>query len=400
MQRRLGRAWSAAAVALPLAISAAVYASLLHGYFYADDFYNFARIADRGCARFAVEPMAGHVLLARNLVMCVHYGLFRLDASGYFAVVLATHLLNVWLLFLVIRRLTARRDAACIGATLWGASPLHAEALGWYAVYGHVLSALALLGALALALPQNGGDDRHPSAGIATLCGILLLLGATCFGTGLAIAVTVPIAIILIAPAARRGRVRDALLVTSLATPMLYLGLRALARWTGESTWLNDVALTNAAGQLGAVPLILIGLVRHALLGIVAGAWASRMPGAEALSWALLHGRRARDGDGARPGRRCDPALHRRHGPGRRRHLRGDRAGPRQLQRAAGRAGRDGNGAAVPLRRLGRADHVSGDGLRRAGAPAMGSMDRSGARRRDPGRCLGPVSPSSRHRPP
>ena len=199
--------------------------------------------------------MAGHVLLARNLVMCVHYGLFRLDASGYFAVVLATHLLNVWLLFLVIRRLTGRRDAACIGATLWGASPLHAEGPGL--VCG-LRPRSQRAGATRRARPrpaaERNGDDRQPSAGIAALCGILLLLGATCFGTGLAIAVTVPIAIILIAPAARRGRVRNALLVTSLATPMLYLGLRALARWTGESTWLNDVALTNAAGQLGAVP--------------------------------------------------------------------------------------------------------------------------------------------------
>jgi hypothetical protein len=190
--RRWGRGWTAAAVAVPLAVTAAVYAPLLHGYFFADDFYNFTRIADRGCGRFAVEPMVGHVLLARNLVMCVQHGLFGLDARGYFAIVLATHLLNVWLLFRVIRLLTDRRAAACIGATLWRASPLHAEPLGWYAVYGHVLSATALLGALALALPRFEGDARHPPVGIAVGCGIMLLLGATCFGTGLAIGVTAP----------------------------------------------------------------------------------------------------------------------------------------------------------------------------------------------------------------
>lgn len=280
--------WTAAAVAIPLAVSAAVYAPILGSYFFADDFYNFVRIADRGCARFAVEPMAGHVLLARNLVMCLQYDLFGLGARWYFAVVLATHLLNVWLLFRVIRLLTRRRAVACVSATLWGACPLHAEPLSWYSVYGHVLSCTVMLAVLAVVLSRTDRGDRGPSPGVAVACGVLLLLAATCFGTGLAIAVTVPVLILAMVPAARQGGVGSALLLTSLSTPLLYLGLRWVARRTGESSWVNEAALATAVGHLGAAPAMLLHLLRHALLGVVAGPWASVVPNVEALSWVLL----------------------------------------------------------------------------------------------------------------
>jgi len=192
-------------LATPLLLSAAVYAPILDSYFFADDFLNLVGIADRGCARFAFEPQGGHVLLARNLLMCAHYGLFGVAARWYFAVVLATHLLNVGLLFRVIHLLTRRRGVACIGATLWGVSPLHVESLGWYAVYGHVLTCTGLLIALAVFLPHTDRRARGPGTGVSIACAILLLIGATCFGTGLAIAVATPLAILVMVPAARHG---------------------------------------------------------------------------------------------------------------------------------------------------------------------------------------------------
>src|SRR5262249_62288224 len=68
-----------------------------------------------------------------------------MQPEPYFWIVLLTHLLNVWLLFRVLRNVTGSLALGCFGATLWGTSPAQVGTLGWYSVYGQVLVATVLL---------------------------------------------------------------------------------------------------------------------------------------------------------------------------------------------------------------------------------------------------------------
>ena len=122
--RRVGRLL---AFAVPLLATAWVYAPILHCFFFADDFFNFLTVADAGAYRFIISPMAGHVLYTRNAILAASWLLFGLDARPYFWGVLLTHLVNVGLLFGLMRRLAVRPLVATTIATLWGISPLHAE---------------------------------------------------------------------------------------------------------------------------------------------------------------------------------------------------------------------------------------------------------------------------------
>ena len=66
-----------------------------------------ASIVNDGFLRFVLRPWAGHNYLARNLVFYTSWHVFGLHAAPYFLIVLLTHLVNVWLLFRVIRTLTS-----------------------------------------------------------------------------------------------------------------------------------------------------------------------------------------------------------------------------------------------------------------------------------------------------
>ncbi len=210
---------------VPLALTAWVYRSLIHVFFFADDFYHLAQIADGGGVRFVFTPFAGHNLVVRNLVFIGMWKLFGLHSEWWYATVLATHLLNVWLLFRVLGVLTGSASLACFGAAVWGICPLGVGTVGWYSVYGQVLVATVLLLVL-------DGVTRATEPGAAWAWYALLLVGTTCFGTGVAVAVAFPIVLFLLLPAAwARPGVRAAYLALPVVTFALYLGCRQLGGW-------------------------------------------------------------------------------------------------------------------------------------------------------------------------
>jgi hypothetical protein len=160
---------------IAVAASAAAYAPITANYFHSDDFLILQGLVNRPFLRFVLEPGAGHVYVGRNLLYWMFWSAFGPEPAYHLAAVLLTHLLNVALLYGVVRRLTGSARLACFGATLWGIAPAHEGSLGWYAVYGHVLVAtllLVVLGGMArraaapapLAVPQLSG-----------WCGLLLL---------------------------------------------------------------------------------------------------------------------------------------------------------------------------------------------------------------------------------
>ena len=140
MQPRSTR-WSAVATLVPVLVAACIYFPITRSFFYADDFVCLLSIRNDGFLRFVLHPFAGHDLVVRNLVFYASAWLFGLRAELFFWTVLLTHLLNVWLLYRVLRNLTASVPLACVGAALWGTSPVLVGTLGWYSVYAQVMVA-------------------------------------------------------------------------------------------------------------------------------------------------------------------------------------------------------------------------------------------------------------------
>src|SRR5262245_49587577 len=161
---------------IALAATAVVYRQVIWTYFFADDFGHMLEVINVSTARFLFAPFAGHLYLVRNLVLMAMFHLFGTWTTPYFAIVLGTHLLNVWLLFRVIRCLSGSDLLACFGATLWGTTPAHVGTLGWYSVYGQVLSATVTLVVLdQLARRVEHDEPLTPRSAVGWA--VLLLLG-------------------------------------------------------------------------------------------------------------------------------------------------------------------------------------------------------------------------------
>src|SRR5262249_50228968 len=89
---------------------------------------------------------------------------------------------------------------ACVGATLWGICPLHQGTLGWYSAYGHALATTAVLGIL-WDCGRTVGPGRPLGTGRALVWALVALLGSACFGTGMGVALALPLVLGLLRPA-------------------------------------------------------------------------------------------------------------------------------------------------------------------------------------------------------
>jgi hypothetical protein len=99
---------------IPLTLAAMVYHPITRVYFFADDLSTLAMAASDSPVAFVLRPFGGHLDVTRNLVFLTSYRLFGMRAELFYWTVLLTHLLNVWLLFRVLRSLTASNALACI----------------------------------------------------------------------------------------------------------------------------------------------------------------------------------------------------------------------------------------------------------------------------------------------
>jgi hypothetical protein len=211
---------------VPLVAAAVVWAPLLDNYFHADDFHHLFNLRTLPLPRFLTQLWGGHLQLVRNAVFAAMYGVFGPEPRPWFWSVLLTHLLNVLLLHRVVLRLTGDLLLACLGATLWGTSPVLEGALGWYSVYGQVLLTTLVFTVLS-SLAGAVAAGRPPSVRRALAWGGLLAAGAACFGTGLGIAAAFPLVVALAFPPDRRSaRAAGVLVLTAAAVFTVYAVLR------------------------------------------------------------------------------------------------------------------------------------------------------------------------------
>lgn len=233
------RIGSALAAAIPVGLAAVVWAPILGGYFWSDDFACMLKMVNWEFPRFVLEPYGGHVLMTRNAVFQLLYSFAGLRPEPYFFLAFATHLLNVWLLFRLLDALETGWPIASFGAALWGTCPALDGALSWFSVYGQIL-----LTTIVLATLLDVARSSVPSGRGATSWCLLLLIAATCFGSGVGMAIAFPVVALLLRPDLVRSRPATAVLALLPACVMLvYFGLRWVyaARW--GSNFNDDVTV-------------------------------------------------------------------------------------------------------------------------------------------------------------
>lgn len=273
---RAGRAGCVVALAvalLAMAMSAAVFVPILGAYFHGDDFVHLFQIANYDLGTNLIIPHAGHVYAVRNFVFYACWWAFGMEPAGYYAVALATHLVNVALLFAVIRRLTGRTALAGFGAALWGACPLHAGVLNWYSVYGHALAGTMLLLILVrLAALVRSGETLRRREGWVWYA--LALVGTTCFGVGIAVAMVLPWVIWLWLPH-RSVWWRPPLASLVVVVPLLYVVLLCIY----AHAWGDDgsvVSWASLAGFIGIwLPLALWEVSMFGVTFLLLGPWSA-----------------------------------------------------------------------------------------------------------------------------
>jgi hypothetical protein len=261
----------AAAPTTPLAQSAlltmalvgtfAVQAPVLQSDFKHDDFLHFYMGEAVPFGRFLMTPFAGHLMAVHRLCYFVLRAVFGLDAPRFFEIMLATHLVNVVLLYVLIRTLTARPTLAGFFAGLWGMAPVHTPTMNWFACYGQVQCVLFTLISL-IGLARHAVEKRQPSWLTVVGWTFLLILGAASFGLGLVIALVFPIlAWLLLEPDSKPRRTALRLVPLPVVVGILW--------WFSHTVTEGDVGPAKAAFRaLGAMPRLIESFVQLSAYGV------------------------------------------------------------------------------------------------------------------------------------
>ncbi|MCW5892341.1 MAG: hypothetical protein KIT14_17605 [bacterium] len=193
-------------ILLPVLLAALVFWPTPAQFFYREDLYHLYRAVNQPWPALLLQQHAGHLYSAFSALVVACHALFGMRADGWFAVLLALHLVNVLLLFRLLRRTTGSPQLACLGALGWAVAPMHAEAMTWFVMSGHVLATTCILGVLA-SLVASAGRPPGIARGLAWI--LSLLVASTANGAGTAAALGLPFAAWLLLPpgAARRWSV-------------------------------------------------------------------------------------------------------------------------------------------------------------------------------------------------
>ncbi len=210
-----------AALGVALSFAGAVWAPLRDNYFFADDFSLMYEAVNQPTGRFLIGIEGGHLYVLRNLVVLGMLRVFGPDPAAWFTVVIATHLVNVALVFWLVRRMTNGAGVASVAATLWGVAPVQEGTLGWYSVYGQVLATTVLL-VLLLDIERVARRDAVSNPRLA-LWFAIAIVETNLFGTGIGVALALPIVACLLLPATSRRRAFFTLAALWVVVPCLYV---------------------------------------------------------------------------------------------------------------------------------------------------------------------------------
>ena len=112
-----------------------------------------------------VNPLGGAQVARYRPLLLVWFGLnyqfFGLNPVGWHAVMVAVHLLVVWLAYKVASRLTGEWQTGMLAAFLFALTPLHVEAVVWVGAFSVVPSSAFQLGAFYFFLTRGDGRRRN-----------------------------------------------------------------------------------------------------------------------------------------------------------------------------------------------------------------------------------------------
>jgi hypothetical protein len=199
-----------------------------------DEFVHFYDLVNFGIPTLLLTPHGGHLKFFSNLPYIPLYRLFGLSPAPYYALALATHLLNVALCYRVAQRLSGRALVAVAAATLWGCAAVNLGAIGWFDVYGQLLVTTIVL---LLLLDVTGlAEGNEPSYRRLAWWALLLLAACGSFGNGLAIAALFfPVVTFMLDGGAARQKILARCAYSILAVSALYVVCQCLHALSGRA---------------------------------------------------------------------------------------------------------------------------------------------------------------------
>lgn len=174
-----------------LAVTAVVYLRSLENGFVLDDLVQIIRNPDIGGWSFLWKGFtrsefwysdAGFVQVQqfrnyRPLILVwdwMDYHLFGLHPALWHASIVVVHLVAVWLVFKVSRRLADESTTALLAAAAFALTPIHAGTVVWMAACGMVLGTAFILAAFYLIISREKGSARNWTFAIVLYAGALL----------------------------------------------------------------------------------------------------------------------------------------------------------------------------------------------------------------------------------
>ena len=267
---------------LPVVGSLLVVFKILSNGFLYDDYVHLFEVTDLPFLDAIGHSENQHLLHSFKFVVWSIKSLFGAEPVAFFSVGLILHLISVRLLLEVIYRLTGNYLLAAVGAGFWGMGPFAAGSLAWISVHGQVYATSAILWIL-LEVVRISEASLVISKSLVLRHALLLMVAATSFGTGLAMAMALPFLVAFWLPkSAQRTRLLAVYGAIAAALLVLYLytgGLQiqssdTLARlfFAGFSGMLQQA---NALAELWSIGLsgLVLGPLMIGKYSLVQGAW-------------------------------------------------------------------------------------------------------------------------------
>ena len=258
--------------AIPVALAALVHWPILGRFFRGDDFLHMYHFVNWGYWPSVLTPFGGHIIFSSKSIFYGLYQAFGVSPLPYFLLALATHLLAVGLLFFTLRDLTGRTTLALFGAALWGMSSVNQGSLGWFSVYGHVLTAPCIAWVVRdLVCVSRSGD--HPTRLAVLRWTLLMGIAGSSFGVGLGVALAFPAVAWLMLPAELPERLA---ITRSFALVSVLLVAWYVAEHVYFFSYERDVSFeatfAHQVSTLRAVPGFLLDLVSYSAASLMFGA--------------------------------------------------------------------------------------------------------------------------------
>jgi len=268
-----------------------------------DDFLYFYELKKLGTLPSILHPFGQHFMASFKLIVAVLQGAFGMHPRGYFALVLLTHLVNVLLVYGVVRALGRSTTMATAAAFLWGSAPAFQSTLAWFSAYSHMLSTTTTLLALWV-LGRTVEKRRPPTAGTLVWLNLILLVGSSTMLTGSIAAILFPIVALLLLPR-ESAPVRSALAL--LPATLTTIAILAYCSSRGGPTWISPInvlavfpqLVAYGLGMVFAGPLVTVHNIEGAMGIFARGSFATAVTISAVPALALLGvvARRIRRGD-------------------------------------------------------------------------------------------------------